>query len=225
MTIQDWSVGIVEALQNLWNGVLGFVPNLIGALIILIFGLIVAAVLAALVERIFESIKLDNFLKSIGLTPYFERAGLKLKGARFLGRIVYWFLIIAFVLAASDALGLSILSEFLKEVLFYVPNVVAAVLVMLVAVVVANFLRKLINASIKSAKLHAANFLGTLTWWAVILFGFFAALNQLDVARDVVTSIVTGFIAMLALAGGLAFGLGGRDYASSLINKLKQHTE
>jgi len=142
-----------------------------------------------------------------------------------LGRLVYWFLVIAFVLAASDALGLAVLSEFLKEVLFYIPNVVAAVLVMLVAVVVANFLRKLIHASIKSAQLHAANFLGTLTWWAVVLFGLFAALNQLNVARDVVTSIVTGFIAMLALAGGLAFGLGGKEYAASLINKLKQHTE
>jgi hypothetical protein len=225
MSISEWSVGIVNALQELWNGVLGFVPSLIGALIILIFGLIVAAVIAALIERIFDSIKLDNFLKSIGLTPYFERAGLKLRGARFLGRLVYWFLIIAFILAATDALGLSALSSFLESVLFYIPNVVVAVLIMLAAVIVANFLRKLVGASIKSAKLHAANFLGTLTWWAVILFGLFAALSQLNVASDIVTSLATGLIAMLALAGGLAFGLGGKEYAASLINKLKQHTE
>jgi len=225
MTVQDWSVVIVDSLQRLWGGFVGFLPGLIGTIVILILGLIVAAVLGAVIERIFDGIKLDKFLKSIGLTPYFERAGIALKGSRFLGKLTYWFILVAFILAASDALGLSALSRFLTDVLFYVPNVVAAVLVLLAAVVVGNFLRGLVKASVKSAKLHASNFLGSLTWWSVVLFGIFAALSQLNVARDIVNSLVTGLIAMLALAGGLAFGLGGRDYASHLISKLREHTE
>lgn len=225
MVVQNWTDVIAGSLQSVWYGVIGFLPNLIGALIVFIIGLVVAAVLGSLVEKIFNSLKLDGLLSKLGLTPYFERAGLRLRGARFLGQLVNWFLIIVFLLAAADILGLFALSAFLKEALFYIPNVVAAVLVMLAAVVIANFLRKLVTASIMSARLHAANFLGTLTWWAVVVFGFLTALIQLNVASGVINSLITGFIAMLALAGGLAFGLGGRDYAAYLINKLREHTE
>ncbi len=223
--IESWSTVITQSLQNLWLGFADFLPSLIGALIIIIVGLIVAAALGTLVEKIFDGLKLDKLLHSIGLTPYFERAGLKLNGAAFLGKLTYWFLVIAFLLAASDTLGLYAFSGFLSRVLEYVPNVVIAVLVMLAAVVVANFLRSLIKASVKSAGLKSANFLGSLTWWSVVIFGFFAALNQLNIATEVVNTLITGFIAMLAIAGGLAFGLGGKEYASHLIGKLREHTE
>ena len=223
--VQSWSVVITQSLQNLWMGFSGFLPSLIGALIIVIVGLIVAAAFATLVEKILEGIKLNKFLHTIGLGPYFDRAGLKLNGSGFLARLVYWFLLVAFLLAASDALGLYAFSGFLSSVLAYVPSVIIAVLVMLAAVVVGNFLRTIIRASVKSAGFHAANFLGSLTWWAVVIFGFFAALSQLNIARDIINTLITGFIAMLAIAGGLAFGLGGRDYAASLVNKLREHTE
>jgi hypothetical protein len=224
MAVQSWSDVIVSSLQNLWLGFANFVPNLIGALIVFIIGLIVAAGLGTLVEKIFEAVRLDAFLAKLGLGKYFERAGLRLRGAYFLGRLVYWFIVVAFLLAASDSLGLYALSGFLKDVLAYLPNVVAAVLIMLAAVVVGNFLKKLVTASVLGAKLHAAHFLGTLTWWSVVVFGLLTALVQLGIASSIINSIVTGFIAMLALAGGLAFGLGGRDYANYLIGKLRDHT-
>lgn len=223
--IESWSVVVTQSLQNLWMGFIGFLPDLIGAIVFIIVGLIVASAFGTLVEKIFDSIKLNKFLNSIGLTPYFDKAGLKLNGAVFLGRLTYWFLLIAFLLAASDTLGLYAFSGFLASVLAYVPSVIIAVLVMLAAVVAANFLRHLIKASVKSAGLHAANFLGTLTWWAIVLFGFFTALSQLNIARDIVNTIITGFIAMLAIAGGLAFGLGGKEYAKHLVDKLQEHTE
>lgn len=225
MVIQSWTDVVVGSLQNLWYGVINFLPSLIGALIVFIIGLIVAGGLGTLVEKIFEALRLDSLLSRIGLTPYFERAGLRLRGARFLGQLVKWFLVIVFLLAASDILGLFALSAFLSDVLLYVPNVIVAVLIMLAAVVVASFLKKLVVASVLSAKLHAAHFLGTLTWWAIIIFGFLTALVQLNVAVSVINTLITGFIAMLALAGGLAFGLGGREYAGYLVNKLRDHTE
>jgi hypothetical protein len=216
---------VAASLQNLWYGFADFIPRLVGAIIVLIIGLIVAAGLGALVEKIFESIRLDVFLKKIGLEPFFERAGLRLRGSYFLGRLVYWFIIVAFLLAAADSLGLYALSQFLQSVLNYIPNVIAAVLIMLAAVVLANFLRRLVSASVMSAKLHAAHFLGSLTWWTIVIFGFLAVLTQLNIAASIIQSIVTGFIAMLALAGGLAFGLGGRDYAAHLVSKLKERTD
>jgi hypothetical protein len=225
MAVQDWADVVAGSLQNLWVGVVSFLPTLIAAIVVLIIGLVVAAGLGALVEKIFEAIRLDSLLNKLGLTPYFERAGLRLRGSRFLGQLVNWFLIIAFLLAASDILGLTALSTFLRDVLLYVPNIVAAVLIMLAAVVIANFSRRVVTASVMSAKLHAAHFLGTLTWWAIVIFGLLTALVQLNIAPSIINSLVTGFIAMLALAGGLAFGLGGKEYAAYLINRLRETTE
>jgi hypothetical protein len=225
MVVQSWTDVVVTSLQNLWYGVIGFIPNLIGALIVLIVGLIVAAGLGALVEKLFDAVKLDAALAKLGLGPHFERAGLHLRGARFLGKLVYWFIVVAFLLAASDILQLSALSVFLRDVLAYLPSVIVAVLIMLASVIVARFLKKLVTASVLSARLHAAHFLGTLTWWSVVVFGFLTALVQLNIAASVINTLITGFIAMLAIAGGLAFGLGGRDYAMHLIDKLQDHTE
>jgi Conserved TM helix len=225
MIVQSWTNVVVGSLQNLWIGFANFIPSLIGAIIVLIIGLIVAAGLGALVEKIFESIHLDGFLAKLGVKPYFERAGLQLRASYFLGRLVYWFVVLAFLLAVSDSLGLYALSGFLTAVLNYLPNVIAAVLIMLAALVLGSFLRRIVTASVMSARLHAAHFLGSLTWWAIVVFGFLAALTQLNIAAAIIQSIVTGFIAMLALAGGLAFGLGGKDYANHLLGKLKDRTE
>jgi len=211
MVIQTWTNVVASSLQTLWYGFANFLPNLVGAIIVLVLGLIVAAGLGALVEKVLEAIHLDGFLKKIGLEPFFERANIKLRASYFFGRLVYWFVILAFLLAVSDSLGLYALSQFLQSILAYLPNIIAAVLIMLASVVLANLLRRLVAASVMSAKLHAAHFLGSLT--------------QLNIAAAIIQSIVTGFIAMLALAGGLAFGLGGRDYASHLVNKLKDRTE
>ncbi len=225
MTIQNWTDILLASFQNLWVSVADFIPNLVGAIIVFILGLIVAAGLAALVEKIFGSVKLDQFLGKLGITPHFERAGIKLRGSYFLGRLVYWFVVVAFLLAASDILSLTTFSEFLTRVLDYIPNVVAAVLILLASVVIGNFLRHLVAASVMSAKLHAARFLGGLTWWSVVIFGLLAALVQLDIASSIINALVTGLIAMLALAGGLAFGLGGKEYAAHLINEFRETTE
>lgn len=225
MTVQSWTDVIVTSLQNVWGGVIGFLPSLIGALVILIIGLIVAAGLGSLVERVISTIKIDSLLRKLGLGVYFERAGLSINSGKFLGALVYWFLLVVFILAASDILGLWGLSTFLREVVIYIPNIIISVLILLAAVVVANFLSKLVKASVVSAKLHASNFLATITYWVIIIFGILAALVQLGVAGVLLNTIVTGLIAMLAIAGGLAFGLGGKDYAAHLIDRLRQKVE
>ena len=216
---------IVGPLQHLWSSSLTFIPILISAVVVFVLGLVVASGLGMLVERILSTIKLDRLLKELGFEQHFERAGLRLQASRFLGQLVFWFLAVAFLLAASDILGLSALSVFLRQVLFYIPNVIVAVLIMLAAVVIGNFARTTVKAAVKGASLPSAHFLGALTWWVIVIFGLFAALLQLNIASAIINSIVTGFIAMLALAGGLAFGLGGRDYAAHLIGKLRDHTE
>lgn len=208
-----------DSLSNLWAQVLGFLPALIGALVIFIIGLIVASLLEKLVERIVYYLHIDSVLKKAELETYFERANIRLNVGVFLGKLVYWFILIAFLVAASDVLNFTAFSEFLSAVLAFIPNVIIAVLIMLAAMVVANFLRGLVAASVAGAKLHHAKGLGALTWWVVVVFGFLTALPQIGVNVSIIQTLVMGLIAMLAIAGGLAFGLGGKDHASRFLTK------
>ncbi len=210
---------------GLWGGVASFLPSFILAIVVFVLGLFVASMVGRVVEKVFESIKLDSFLSKIGLTPYFERAGMQLRSARFLGKLVYWFVVIVFLVAVSDSLKLFTLSDFLRELLNYIPNVLVAALMLLAAVVLANFAKKVVIASVSGAKLHAAKFLGAVVWWAIMVFGIISALPRLGIDLMILNALVTGLIAMIALAGGLAFGLGGKEYASHLISKFKDVTE
>ncbi len=221
MVAQNWVNVLVGSLQNLWQMVVAFLPALVGALLVLIVGLIVAAGLERLVERLVYYLKLDALLRKLGVEMHLERANLELNAGRFLGRVVYWFILIAFFLASSDILGFTALSGFLGDVLLYIPNVIVAALIVFAAVVVANFLKGLVLASVLGARLHAAKFLGLLAWWTVVVFGLLTAAVQLNIAVAVINTVITGVVAMLALAGGLAFGLGGRDAAMRWIEKLE----
>ena len=213
------------ALINVWYGVISFIPSFIGALIVLIIGLIVAAVFGSVVEQIVKSIKLDALLKKIGLGTYVERGGIKLDSGKFLGKIVYWFFVIVFILAVTNILGLGVFSDFLKQVLLYIPNIIVAALIIVATFAVANFLKTLVSASVMSAKLHASNFSGVFVWWVIVIFGLITALMQVGINVYVLQTIITGVVAMLALAGGLAFGLAGKDYAGRLIDKMRQNLE
>jgi hypothetical protein len=225
MNIQSWTEVTVNSLQSLWGQALSFLPSLIGALIVIIVGLIIASGLRALIERIVGALKVDSLLKKIGLSPFFERAGLAINSGKFLGLLVYWFLVIVFIMAATDILGLFGVSMFLRDILSYIPNIIVAVLIMLAAFILANFLKSLVKASVSGAKLHGSKFLGTLAWWTTVIFGFLTALIQLGIATTIFNTLIIGLTAMLALAGGLAFGLGGKDYAAYLLEKLRRETE
>ncbi len=221
--IQDWVQVVVDSLQSLWVGAVAVLGSVIGALIVLVIGLIVASGIAAIVERIVKIVKIDDVLKKLGVEEHFGRAGIRINSGKFFGKLVYWFFVIVFLLAVADILRFDTLSSFLEQVLLYVPNVVVAILIMLAAIVVAHFLKQIVSASVKGARLHSPNFLGSLTWWAVVIFGFLASLSQLGVAVSIINALVTGFIGMLALAGGIAFGLGGKESAAKVLKKLESH--
>ena len=225
MLVQTWTDVVVSSLQSLWLEVLAWLPNLVGAALVFVVGLVVAAGLGSLVERVVAALKVDNLLKRLGMEEYTKRAGMELNAGHFLGQAVYWFLALAFLLAASDILGFFALSNFLRDVLLYLPNVAIAVLIMAAAAVAANLARHLAQASVMSAKLHAAKFLGAVSWWSVMVFGGLAALSQLGIAVVIINTVITGLIAMMALAGGLAFGLGGKEYAAHLMQKMQDTME
>ncbi len=213
---------LLSSLETLWFSSIGFLPTLLAALIVFIIGWLIAIALGKLANRMIRIIKLDLLLTKIGFKKALAKAKLKLNSGYFFEELVKWFFIIVFLMTAADILGLYQVTDFLKGILYYIPNVIVAVVVLLAAVIVASFLQKLVRASVETAGLQAAGFLSGLTKWAVLIFGFVAALFQLGIAVTLIQTLVIGLVAMLALAGGLAFGLGGRDQAAMFLEKLKR---
>ena len=225
MIIQNWADLLYFSFQQVWGQFIGFVPSLVGALIVLIVGLIFASVLASLLEKVVGTLKVDKALSRAGIGEYVERAGLDLNTGKFLGQVLYWLVVIIVIMTISNFLGFNDLSFFLFNALSYVGHVIVGVAIMLATVILANFLRRVVKASVMSAKLHAAGFLSTLAWWSVIVFGLVIALDQIGVNTIIIQTVITGIIAMFAIAGGIAFGLGGKDYASNLIQKFRDNVE
>lgn len=221
MVLQTWGDVIVASLQQSWTAVANFIPLLVGALIVFIIGWIVAVALGTLIEQIVRSLKVDMLLQRLEVEKALERGGVRLNSGAFIGALVKWFLVVVFLLAAVNILGLQQVSAFLSQVLLYLPNVVVAALILIIAVKVAEVVERTVRASAEAAGLHGA-FVGVVARWAIWVFALVAALLQLGVATILLQTFVTGLVAMLALAFGLAFGLGGKDAASSIIEKMRR---
>jgi len=222
MIIQTWTEVVTASLQTLWSGFISFLPNLLGAIIVFVIGWIVASLLGRLVAQVVRVLRIDQILEKMGFKKSMERANLKLDSGKFLGELVKWFFIIVFLMAATDILRLPQVTEFLKMVLFYIPQLIVAVLILLTAVLVANFLQRLVKASVEAAGLRSADFLATVTKWAILIFAFLAALLQLGIVPSLIQTLFTGFVAALVVSLGLAFGLGGKNLATEILNKLKR---
>ena len=134
-------------------------------------------------------------------------------------------MVLASVLAASDILNFYAFSNFLNSILIYIPNIIVAVLILLAALIIAGFLKSIIKVSVAGAQLEGAGFLASLAWWTIVIFGLLAALMQLGIASNLFNIIISGIVAMIALAGGIAFGLGVKDYASHLLSKMRDQLE
>jgi len=230
MLVQSWLDVIVTSLMNVLDNIIGFIPSLIGAIIFLILGLVVARALEFAIEKIISLIKLDSALKKMGSDVDLQRSGIGLNSGKFLGKVAYWIIVIVFIIGIADILGLSTLSIFITSALGWVfSNLIAAVLILLIAAFIAQFLKKVVNASIKGAKLHSAKFLGSATWWVVIIFGIVAALKQLGVDTGLVESTLMSFIVAaplaIGLAVGLAFGLGGKKQAEQILDRFEEKME
>ena len=210
------------SFENVWAGVIGVLPNIIIAIVIVIVGWLVGAALAKVVAQIIKAVKLDKALSSAGLGELLDKAGFKLDSGKFLGELVKWFTIVVFLIAAFNVLGLTDVNAFLTEtVVNYIPQVIAAVLIVLIAIVVADVLKKTVIAAAKAADLKAANFLGSITKWSIWIVAITTAIVKIGILENAVISMF--FMPVLwgiALAVGLSFGLGGKDAAGRLIERV-----
>lgn len=220
MVLQTWGDVIIASLQQVWASVANFVPFLLGALLVFVIGWIIAVALGKLVEQVVRALRVDSLLAKLEFEKTLERGGWRLNSGAFVGGLVRWFLIIVFLLASVNILGLSQVSDFLTQVLLYLPNVVVAALILIIAALVAEAVERLARGSVEAAGFRGS-LIGVVARWAIWLFAFVAALQQLGVATALLQTVVTGLVAALAIAFGLSFGLGGKDAAASFIERVR----
>ena len=219
-SFSTWGDAVFNSLTNLWLQFVVFLPNLIAALIVFFIGWAISVAIGRLVEKVLVVLRVNSAFESIkGLKSASERAGLALNIPRVIGEIAKWFLLIVTLLATTDILGLREVSSFLSSVLLYIPNVVVAALILVISVLLANFVYRTVLASVDAAGFSSGGMIAAISKWAIIVFALFAALLQLNVATALIQTILTAFFAMVALAGGLAFGLGGKEMAAKWLKK------
>ncbi|MBI2039007.1 MAG: hypothetical protein HYT22_01870 [Candidatus Niyogibacteria bacterium] len=222
MLLQTWGDVLVASFQQLWAGVIGFIPQLVVALIIFVVGWVIAMALDRVVAQIFHALKVDRALQSIGFEEPLSRAGWQLDSGAFIGALVKWFVIIVFLVAAVDVLGLTQVNIFLSDVvLVYLPKVIVAAIILVASAVLADITQRVVTGSARAAHLPSAGFLGGVSKWAIWIFAILAALFQLGIAGPLVQTLFTGAVAAISLAIGLSFGLGGKDAAEKFIARLR----
>ncbi|MDO8471090.1 MAG: hypothetical protein Q7S49_00570 [bacterium] len=222
MLLNTWGEVLTLSFQNLWVGVVNFVPNLVIAIIILILGWLVGALFGRAIWQVFKSLKVDDALRRAGFDAFLRRGGIDLDSGAFIGALVKWFVIVMFLVAALDVLGLSQVNFFLQDVVLgYLPRVLAAALVLLVAGVIGDVTGRVVVTAARTAGLDSAHFVGAVAKWSVWIFAILVALSQLGIAAAFSQTLFTGVVIAVSLALGLSFGLGGQEAASRFIEKLR----
>ncbi len=194
-----------------------FIPKFILGLVILLIGIIIASILRQVVFEISKTLKLETYLKKYGV----PEAKDDFSWTSILAEIVRWFVIILFLLPTADVWGLPRIDMILNQVLLYLPNVFVAVVIAMIGFVFARIAHDVVLASAKGISPETARTVASITRWAISVFVILAVLNQLGVAADLVKILFTGFVAMLAIAGGIAFGLGGQSSAKDVIEDIR----
>jgi len=220
MILNTWSEVLALSFRNLWVGIIGFVPNLIVALIVVLLGWGIGALFGRVIAQIIRALKVDEALRKGGVEEFLNKGGLNLNSGAFLGGLVKWFIMLVFFIGAFEVLHLSQVTAFLRDIINYLPQVIVAVLILIAAGVVAEAMKKIVLSSAMSAEILSAGFLATMTKWIIWIFAILVALSQLGIAAALVQTIFTGLVVALSLALGLAFGLGGQEAASRVIEKV-----
>jgi len=220
--LSSWLVNYQEAARDLWLGTAAFVPKFIVAIVILIVGWVIGGIVDKVIAQVIRSLKIDNILKSAKFDQLLNKAGFNLDTGRFVGGLVKWFIIVVFLVASLDVLGLSQVNSFLQQVvLLYLPKVIVAALIILAAAVIADVVEKLVVGAAKAAEVKSANFAGKVSRWAIWIFAIMAALSQLNILESFVNTLFMGIVVAISLALGLSFGLGGQEAAARFIEKVK----
>jgi Conserved TM helix len=215
--IRDWGEAMMTSLAGALALFLGAIPKIIGFLIILVIGWFIAGLIAKAIAVILRKVNFNGLADRSGFSGFVEHMGVKCDSAGVIGETVKWFVRLLALIVAFDALGLPAVSDVLRQLMLWLPNLVVALVILVIAGLAANALASLVRGATGKAGFSNPDFIATVAKVAVWGFGIIVAVNQIGVAETLVNTLFMGFVGALALALGLSFGLGGRDTAGEIV--------
>ncbi|OGI88406.1 hypothetical protein A2995_00915 [Candidatus Nomurabacteria bacterium RIFCSPLOWO2_01_FULL_33_24] len=222
MLIQDWAVVLKTSLQGLGAGFIDFVPKLIIAIILFILGWVLGSIIGKWVGQLITALKIDKLFNGTSFDEALTKSGFKLNVGSFIGGIIKWFIVIAFLIPSLEILNLNEVNLFLTDkVLLFIPKLFVAALVLVVATLIADIVKVIVVSAAETAKIKSANLLGVVTKYSIWVFAFIIAFHELGVAPWFMETLFMAIVYMIGLAVALAFGLGGKDAAARSIEKVK----
>lgn len=222
MTIDQWGTQTRDVVQSVWDRLIDFAPNLIGAIVIVAVGAIIGMVLGYIVTRLFQAIRLQSLSDQSKFTGVLKKARLRTDIAEISGTFVRWLVILAFLVPAAAVLQVEGIQDFFEGVLMYLPRVIGVSLLVLFGVMLADLVAKVARAAAESIGATTARMVEFVIRWATYLSIAITAMFALGVPREFTVILFIGLISALALALGLALGLGGRDHMDDLIKKVRE---
>jgi hypothetical protein len=224
LAVIEWKNLVVEPVTQRLTRIMNYLPVLLGALLILIVGWIVAKAIKRLVDWLLKLIRFDVLADKAGITGILIKGDLKISAREVVSGIVYWLIIIMVLVMTVDALGLPKASDILASLFAYVPKVIAALLVLMVAMFLASFVSGIVRTAAGNANLPKPEIFAGISRWAIIIFAVTIALEQLGIAPLLVTATFNIILGGVVLALALAFGLGGKDTAAKYLEELKKRS-
>ena len=215
--IATWRTALFDAASNLLNSLALFIPNLLGAIILFLVGLLLARWLKTLIVKLLGGLNVSKLFKDTAVDKFLQKAEMSTKVEQVLGETVRFLTILIFFVASVNLLGLNTVTLVLNSILAYLPNVFAAVFIIALGVIIAGVVERLVKGALGTVDVHISRLLAKLSSYIIVIFTVLAALSQLKIATTFVTTLFTGFVAMLALGFGLAIGLGSKDLVKDLL--------
>ena len=214
--ITDTGTAVITGLAAAIAAFMTALPSVIGAILLLIIGWIVAGFIGGILATFLRTIRIDDLAERSGIAGFLRKAKVRADAAGVIGGLVKWYVRLVFILMAANAVGLTAVSGIVNQVLGFIPNLLVAILIVGVFSWLATTAKDLVTGAVETAGLPNANGLGMLTFVTVLAFGIVAAANQIGVAATLINTLFMGVVGALALAFGLAFGLGGREQAAQI---------
>jgi small-conductance mechanosensitive channel len=210
----------VASLTSFWTELASFIPQLLGAIIALVLGWMLAKVARTGVMRLLTLLKFDKATEKSGLEAFMKHAELDLSVGSVIGNLVYWLIILVMIVTVANSLGLSMVADLFNKVVLYIPNVIVAILVLVFGTILARFINRLVFAWLNNMEFEGALTVSTFSEYAMLVFVFFMALEQLQIANELLTAAFIISFGAVGLAFAIAFGLGAKDWAAKVVEKI-----
>lgn len=216
---------LLNLLLNAFNNFVSFIPTLLGALLVLIVGWMISGAVARLLEAGLTKMGFERAIGRSGINEFISKTGTNITLSHVVGELLKWMIRLVFIQAAANILGMPQVTAIINSIILFIPKVAVALLILVVGTIAARFFGKIVQGSLISAKAENPAFFVTLAQYAVMSFAVVAALSQLEIASVIVNSLFIALIGSIALALGLAFGLGGREVAGQLTQRWFQRSQ